>query len=118
MSAAFLLFMDQLLPLIGASADIWEPAKTCLSIVALGGPFVLLSNCYSNILRAEGQPNKAMTGQVLGNLLNVVLDPIMILGFGWGASPCWATAWGRDCGSGSRRLCASLCSFLWPSARS
>lgn len=24
-----------------------------------------------------------MIGQIIGNLLNVVLDPIMILGFGW-----------------------------------
>ena len=81
MSAVFLIFMEQILNLIGASADTYEPAKTYLTIVALGGPFVLISNCYSNILRAEGQPNKAMAGQVLGNLLNVVLDPVMILGF-------------------------------------
>lgn len=62
MSAGFLLFMDQILTLIGASADTWGPAKTYLTIVALGGPFVLISNCYSNILRAEGQPNQAMVG--------------------------------------------------------
>ena len=24
-----------------------------------------------------------MLGQIIGNLLNVILDPIMILGFGW-----------------------------------
>ena len=43
----------------------------------------MISNCYSNILRAEGQSGKAMMGQLLGNLLNVILDPIMILGFKW-----------------------------------
>lgn len=32
----------------------------------------------------EGQAGKAMMGQLLGNLLNVILDPIMILLFGWG----------------------------------
>lgn len=101
MSAAFLLFMDQLLTLIGASADTWEPARTYLTVVALGGPFVLISNCYSNILRAEGQPNRAMVGQVLGNLLNVVLDPIMILTFRWGiAGAAIATVIGNIAGSG------------------
>lgn len=101
MSVLFLLSMEQILTLIGASADTWEPAKTYLTIVALGGPFVLLSNCYSNILRAEGQPNKAMIGQVLGNLLNVVLDPIMILGFHWGiAGAAIATVIGNIAGAG------------------
>lgn len=83
MTALFLLFMDPLLSLIGASAGTWDLAKTYLSIVAYGGPFVLISNCFSNIIRAEGQSNKAMMGQLIGNLLNVVLDPIMILGLGW-----------------------------------
>lgn len=101
MSAGFLLFMEQILTLIGASADTWEPAKTYLTIVALGGPFVLISNCYSNILRAEGQPNKAMAGQVLGNLLNVVLDPLMILTFRWGISgAAIATVIGNGVGAG------------------
>lgn len=101
LSAAFLIFMDQLLTLIGASLDTWEPAKTYLTIVSLGGPFVLLSSCYSNILRAEGQPNKAMVGQILGNLLNVVLDPIMILGFHWGiAGAAIATVIGNVAGAG------------------
>lgn len=101
MSAAFLIFMDQILTLIGASADTWEPAKTYLTIVALGGPAVLLSTCYSNVLRAEGQPNRAMAGQILGNLLNVVLDPVMILGFRWGiAGAAIATVIGNLAGAG------------------
>lgn len=78
-----LIFMDPILRLIGASQDTWEYAKQYLSIVALGGPFVLISNCYANIIRTEGKSGTAMAGQLVGNLLNVVLDPIMILGFGW-----------------------------------
>lgn len=101
MSAAFLLSMDQILALIGASADTWEPAKNYLTIVALGGPFVLISNCYSNILRAEGQPTRAMIGQVFGNLLNVALDPVMILTFDWGISgAAAATVIGNLAGAG------------------
>jgi len=83
MSALFLCFMDSILLLVGASEDTWEYARSYLTIVSFSGVFVLISNCYSNIIRAEGQATKAMIGQIIGNLLNVVLDPIMILGFGW-----------------------------------
>ena len=81
MSVLFLVFMNQILTLVGASADTWEYAKTYLTIVSVSGPFVLIANCYSNVIRAEGESGKAMMGQLLGNLLNVILDPIMILGF-------------------------------------
>ena len=83
MSALFLIFMDQILMLMVASPDTWDFARTYLTIVSLSGPFVLIANCYSNVIRAEGQSGRAMMGQLLGNLLNVILDPIMILAFGW-----------------------------------
>lgn len=83
MSALFLAFRNPILSLIGVSPETWDLSKTYLTIVVYSGPFVLISNCYANIIRAEGASGKAMMGQLLGNLLNVVLDPIMILGFGW-----------------------------------
>lgn len=82
MAALFLIFLKPILSLIGASSDTWDLSKTYLSIVACSGPFVLISNCYANIIRAEGEAGKAMMGQLLGNLLNFILDPVMILGFG------------------------------------
>ena len=83
-SALFLIFMENILVLMGTSADTYGFTKSYLTIVAFSGPFVLLANCYSNVIRAEGQAGKAMMGQLLGNLLNVILDPIMILWFDWG----------------------------------
>ncbi len=101
MSALFLIFMDGILALVGASADTWGPAKAYLTIVTFGGPFVLISNCYSNVIRAEGNSTQAMAGQLLGNLVNVVLDPIMILGFHWGiAGAAIATVIGNVLGAG------------------
>ena len=35
-------------------------------------------------MRAEEHATGAMFGQIIGNMLNVVLDPIMILSLGWG----------------------------------
>ena len=101
MSALFLIFMDQILALIGASAETWDYARTYLTIVSCSGPFVLIANCYSNVIRAEGQSGKAMIGQLLGNLLNVILDPIMILVFGWNiAGAAIATVIGNVVGAG------------------
>lgn len=82
-SLLFFIFMDQILVFIGASSDTIELTRSYLIIVICSGPFVIISNCYSNVLRAEGQSNKAMMGMLIGNLLNIILDPIMILGFGW-----------------------------------
>ena len=76
-------FMDPILTLLGASEQTIGYAREYLSIVTLAGPFVLISNCYANIIRSEGKAGMAMVGQLGGNLMNVILDPILILGFGW-----------------------------------
>ena len=92
--------MDNILVFIGASADTWNFARSYLSIAIICGPFVLIENCYSNILRAEGQVVKAMMGMLIGNLLNIILDPIMILGFDWGiAGAAIATVIGNMIGA-------------------
>ena len=83
MSALFLLFMDQLLKLMGVSPDVWQHARAYMVIVSFSGPFVLLSNCFSGILRAEGQANVSMKGMLLGNLVDLVLNPVMIIWLGW-----------------------------------
>lgn len=82
-SLLFWVCIDPMLTLMGASADTWDYAKSYMMIVTACGPFVLVSNCYANVIRAEGQPNVAMMGMLIGNLTNVVLDPVMILVFGW-----------------------------------
>lgn len=68
---------------IGASADTIDFASQYLRIVGIGIPFLIVSNAFSNIIRAEGNAKKAMFGMILGNLINIVLDPIMILALGW-----------------------------------
>ena len=101
MSVCMLIFIDPILSLVGASADTWNLAKTYLMIVVCCGPFVLISNCYSNVVRTEGESAKAMMGTLIGNLLNVVLDPILILGFGWNiAGAAIATVIGNVIGAG------------------
>lgn len=83
MSVLFWVFIDEILYLMGASSDTWDYAKIYMQIVIVCGPFALIANCFSNVLRTEGQSTVAMMGMLIGNLLNVILDPIMIIGFHW-----------------------------------
>ncbi len=68
---------------VGASDDTVGYASQYLRIVSVAIPFLIISNSFSNIIRAEGKANIAMMGMLIGNLINIVLDPIMILALGW-----------------------------------
>ena len=75
--------IDPVCHLVGATPATMEYVKQYLRIVSIGVPFLVIGNSFSNIIRAEGKANKAMMGMILGNVANIILDPIMILGFGW-----------------------------------
>ena len=78
-----LLFAEPVARAVGASDDSLEFTKQYLTIVAFGIPFLIISNAFSNIIRAEGHPKTAMTGMIVGNLVNIILDPILILTLDW-----------------------------------
>ena len=80
----FTAFIGKILLAIGASTYTIVPAYSYLSIVMTSAPFVLFSMASSGILRAENHPRQAMNGQIIGNILNIILDPIMILYFDMG----------------------------------
>lgn len=80
------LFVEPICRAIGASDNTIHYATQYLAIVAVGIPFLIIGNMFSNIIRSEGQPQKAMMGMIIGNMLNIVLDPIMILFFNWGVA--------------------------------
>lgn len=122
-SAGFLLFMDPILKLIGASEDTWEFTETYLTIVSFSGTFALISGCFSNILRAEGQAAKAMKGQLIGNLLNICLDALFIMVLHWEITGCaLATLFGELAGAayylyyyltGKSSLSVNICDFTF-----
>lgn len=69
--------------LVGASDETLGYTSQYLSILAVSVPFLIISNMFSNIIRAEGYAQKAMVGMIIGNVANIVLDPVMILLFKW-----------------------------------
>ncbi|MCI8750262.1 MAG: MATE family efflux transporter [Lachnospiraceae bacterium] len=69
--------------LVGASDETMAYTSEYLSILAVSIPFLIISNMFSNIIRSEGYAQKAMVGMIIGNVANIVLDPVMILLFKW-----------------------------------
>ncbi len=80
----YFVFMHPLLSVLGASADTWDYAKNYLQMIALAGPFAIIPSAYSNIIRCEGKSTVATLGMIGGNILNIILDPILILVFNMG----------------------------------
>lgn len=80
------IFSEPICRLIGASDDTIGYTLEYVNIVSLGVPFLIVGNSFSNIIRAEGMPKTAMMGMIIGNMMNIVLDPIMILVFDWGVA--------------------------------
>ena len=80
------LGMEQILHLIGASENTIGFARQYLTIISIGAPTIMFSTAFANILRGEGASRESMVGNLLGTIVNIILDPVMILGLGWGLS--------------------------------
>ena len=80
------LGMEVILRLIGASENTIGFARKYLLIISIGAPTILFSTAFANILRGEGAARESMVGNLLGTIVNIVLDPVMILMLGWGVT--------------------------------
>jgi putative MATE family efflux protein len=85
-TAAIFRFMPQILRLIGTSPFTVDYARRYLSWIAAGAPAIVLSFGMGQILRSVGAAREAMTAMILGTVLNIILDPIMILTLKMGVS--------------------------------
>ncbi|MBR0094636.1 MAG: MATE family efflux transporter [Synergistaceae bacterium] len=79
MTFVFMLFIRKIIIAIGASVNTFLPTYAYLSIVMASAPFVLFSMACSGIMRAQNKASIAMNGQIIGNVVNIILDPIMII---------------------------------------
>jgi len=89
------VFLDQVLALCGAdkvTPGAAAAAKSYLQIVLFSHLFSHLAFGLSALHRAEGGAIRSMMCMVVGFGANLVLDPILIFGFGLGvAGAAWAT---------------------------
>lgn len=96
--AVYLIFMRDILKISGASPNTYQFSKDYLVIVALGAPFVVNQMAMGQIIRSEGSSKEAVIGMMIGTVVNIVLDPIMILYMNMGvAGAALATIIGNAC---------------------
>ena len=85
-------FQDEILLLFGGRGEILEPAREYFSIVLIGIPFLAWAMMSNNVIRAEGRPKIAMFILIVPAVVNMILDPILIVGLGMGIKgAAWAT---------------------------
>lgn len=90
------IFMPVLLTAFGATDEIMPYAETYSRIVAVGMPFLIMTNGMSNLARADGSPKYSMTCMLIGAVINTILDPVFIFVFHLGvAGAAWATVIGQ-----------------------
>lgn len=79
-----LLFQEKLLYLFGASENTIVYAQEYVQIYALGTIFVQLTLGMNSFISAQGFSRISMLTVVIGAVINIILDPILIMGFGMG----------------------------------
>ncbi len=79
-----LVFINPLLKAFGASTNTLGYAKEFIIIILCGSVLQNLGFGLNNVIRAEGNPKKAMVTMLIGAVVNIVLDYIFIYILHWG----------------------------------
>ncbi len=79
-----MIYLPEILVAFGGSEQTIPYAIDYLKIVIPGSVLTNLSYSFSGMMRASGYPQKSMYTILIGVVLNVILDPLFIFGFGLG----------------------------------
>ncbi|MDE6806701.1 MAG: polysaccharide biosynthesis C-terminal domain-containing protein, partial [Muribaculaceae bacterium] len=83
-ASCFAIFIDPILKIFGASPATLPYAREFILWVLPGMVLINLTFSYNNVMRASGYPAKAMYTNIIGAVLNAILAPVFLFGFGWG----------------------------------
>lgn len=84
LAVIFLVWIDPILTLFGAT-DVLRPfALEYGFIIGAGLPFMMISAAINSMIRADGSPKYAMLSMIIGAIINVILDPVFIFVFQMG----------------------------------
>ncbi|MDR0749174.1 MAG: MATE family efflux transporter [Tannerellaceae bacterium] len=90
--ALLFVFAHPVIELYKLDASITANAVDYLRIIATAFPFVFLSYAFTGIHNAAGLSKIPFYINGIGLVINMLLDPLFILGFGWGTDgAAWAT---------------------------
>lgn len=80
----FLIFIDPILGLFGATDSLRPYALEYGYVIGIGLPFTMISTALNAMIRVDGSPKFAMFSMLLGAVINTVFDPIFIFIFNMG----------------------------------
>ena len=90
------LFLRPMMLLFGATPDVLDYACTYTRITSIGFPFLIVTIGGSNLIRADGSPKFSMLCNLVGAIVNTILDPLFIFVFHMGmAGAALATITGQ-----------------------
>lgn len=79
-----MLFLDPILYFFGGSDETVAYAREYMQVILLGNVVTHLYLGLNAVLRSAGHPQKAMYATIATVVINTILDPVFIYGFGWG----------------------------------
>lgn len=80
------IFTPSIVTWLGAEGETWRHSKTYLQLVILDMPFLFTINMYAAINQAQGDTFRPMLLNFLGILLNMALDPLLMVALHMGAA--------------------------------
>jgi len=102
LTVLYFLFADPILILFGADQNVLPYARDFTNIIMLGSVLGAIAFGINNFIRAEGNPKVAMMTQLIGAVINVILNYIFIFKVGLGIK-----------GSALASICGQGVSALW-----
>ena len=102
MTLLLLLFRAPLLDLIGASPVTRQPASDYFGIISVFVIPMVLTVTLGGQLRSEGATSQATAGTALGLIVNIILDPVLIIYLRMGTA-----------GAALATVCGSVCSVAY-----
>ncbi|MDO4435420.1 MAG: MATE family efflux transporter [Cardiobacteriaceae bacterium] len=75
---------DGILALLNVSAEVMPYTEAYLAWLLPSAPLLTLGFCGGHVLRAHGAASISMQVSVAAAVVNALLTPLMIFGFGWG----------------------------------
>ncbi len=96
------IFRKPILYLLGAGDLSYPYADAYLKIYLFGTTFTMFSTGMNGFINAQGYPKVGMMSTLAGAVLNFILDPLLIFGFGLGIS-----------GAAIATVISQAVSFIW-----
>lgn len=93
----FFTFASQIVSLYKLNFEISVKAVEYLRVIATAFPFLFLASAFTGIHNAAGLSKIPFYISSIGLILNMVLDPMFILGFGWGTAGAAYATWLSEC---------------------